>query len=77
MDHQRRPSVAERGVAIVAEIDVLIHYRKLRLAFGVHRKVVHVPGMRAVRILQAVLLAIRIECGPADLKSGASHLAFW
>ena len=55
-------------MTIAPKIDPFIHYRELRLALDVHRKVAHVTGMGSVRILKPVLLAIRIEMWTRRLK---------
>src|SRR5882724_9099768 len=44
MNHECRPPIAEQGVAVVAESDVLVHYLELGCALGAYSEVVHVAG---------------------------------
>src|SRR5882724_758046 len=55
-------------MAVVAESYVLVHDLDFGFAFGVYGKVVHVSGMMAFGILQAVLLSIRIKMWAGRLE---------
>jgi hypothetical protein len=68
VNHQCRSAIAEQGVAVVAESDVLVHYPELGCALGAYVEVVHVAGMVAFGILQAMLLALGIEVRSGRLE---------
>src|SRR6266852_2033403 len=69
-------AVAEERMAVLAERHVFIFGFEMRFAVSADREIGIVAVVVAFGILQSMLLAIGIEMGPADLKSGASHFAF-
>ena len=68
MNHQGRTAIAEQGMTVVAEGYVFVHNPEFSFAFGVYREVVHVAGMVAIGILQAVLLSVWIEVRTSRLE---------
>jgi hypothetical protein len=70
VNHQCRAAIAEQGVAVVAQGYILVYDLHVSSAFGVYREVVHVAGMVAFGILQAMLLSIRIEMRSRRLEVG-------
>src|SRR6266550_2769819 len=63
MDNQRRSAVAENRVAVGPPIHVSVHQMRFCLSVSVHREVLHVPRVVTFRILEPVLLVVRIEMG--------------
>src|SRR3954453_7699020 len=55
-------------MAVVAKSDIFVHYLELGRALGVYGEIVHVAGMVALRILQAMLLTLRIEMRASGLE---------
>lgn len=56
-----RSGIAEKRMAVVAKVYILVRERELRLTVSTHGEVGHVTGMATLGILQAVLLPVRIE----------------
>ena len=61
VNHQRRAAIAENRVAVIAHRDARRDHRRLRRAICGHREIRHVARVRAFRILQAMMLHVRIE----------------
>ena len=59
MNHERRAAIAEQRMTVVSESHVFVDNRELGAAFGVNSEVIHVAGVVAFRIFQAVLLSRR------------------
>jgi hypothetical protein len=55
-------------MAVVAEVDIIVHDVHFGSTLGIYREVVHVAGMVAFGILQAMLLSIRIEMRAGRLE---------
>ncbi len=68
MDDERGASIAEQGMAVAAERDVRVLPLEMRFAFGVDGKVWTVASVMALRILQSMLLTVRIEMRPRGLE---------
>jgi len=61
VNHQRRSTVTEERVAVRAEIDVFDRSPEMRVTLRVGGEVIQIAGVMAFRILQAMLLVVRIE----------------
>jgi len=55
---------------ILFQIDILIHDFRLGASVGFDQEILHIAGMWAIRILQAMLFVIRIEMGSCGLEVG-------
>jgi hypothetical protein len=74
MDYDRSAAVAEERVGAVAESYVCVLQFCICLAFGVYGEVVHVTGVVAVGIFQAVLLVFGIEVRAGRFEVGGLAL---
>src|SRR4030095_11642646 len=54
---------------ICAEVDSWIGYGRCCRTVCLHREVVHVSGVRTLRVLESMLFAVRIEMGAGGLES--------
>ncbi len=70
MDHQSCSAIAEHGMRAGDKTHVFVDDHKLGLAFLVDGEIVHVARVRAVGILQAVLLAVGVEVRAGGLEIG-------
>ena len=61
VNHQRRSTVAEDGMRIIAHRDARSVHGNLRRAIRRDRKIRHVARVRPFRILQSVMFAVGIE----------------
>ena len=61
-------------MAVAAEIHVLIVEIDRSFALGVDGEIVHVSGVVSVRVLQPMLLGVRIEVRPGGLEVGSFAL---
>jgi hypothetical protein len=68
VNHQGRSAVAERGVAVRAQIHAFVHDHQIRFPLGIHGEIVHVTGVGTVGILEAVLLAVGVEMGASRFE---------
>ncbi len=68
MDNQRRPPIAENGVAVISPVHISVDDPSLRLAVSVHGEVLHVASMMTFKILKSVLLVVGIEMRASRLE---------
>ena len=61
MNHQGGATITEQRVAVVPQGDIFVQHFELGAALRVHREIVHIAGMVAFGILQAMLFSIGIE----------------
>ncbi len=74
VDDDCSASIAEERVRAVAESYVAVFQARVGFAFHIDDEVVHVAGVVAFGILQAVLLALGIEMRPRGLEVGSVAL---
>jgi hypothetical protein len=70
VDDDRSAAVAEKRVSAFAESYVFVFHFQIGFAFGVYGEVVHVAGVMAFGILQAVLLGFGIEMRASRFEVG-------
>lgn len=68
MYDDRGSAIAEKRMTVAAKIHILTKQFHRRLALRINREVVHVAGVMPIRILQPVLLAIRIKVRPCRFE---------
>ena len=61
VDNDSRSPIAEKRMAVVAKVYILVCEHELRLTVSTNGEVGHVTGMVTLRILKAVLLPFWIE----------------
>src|SRR6476660_3339877 len=61
MNDQGGTAVAEKRVAVISESDIRVQHFQLGTPIRLHGEVVHIAGVMAFRILQAVLLSLGIK----------------
>ena len=74
MDHQRGAAVAEQRMGAVTESHLFILELGIGLALSIDGKVLHIPGVVAIGIVESVLLALGIEMPAGGLEVGAIAL---
>src|SRR5687767_10105130 len=68
MDNQGCAAVSEERTVIRSHVDVLIGHRRIRGSVFLHHEIIHVAGVRALRILQAVFFRVRIKMFSGSFK---------
>lgn len=68
VDYDGGSAVAEKRVSVIAEVYVLVGEADFGFSVGAYGEVGHVAGMVTIGIVEAVLLAIRIEMRACGFK---------
>ena len=76
VNDERSSSVAEEGMAVASEIYVFVFPLEVSFAVCADREVWIVPPWWPSGFSSPCFLPSGLKCGPADIKSGASHFAF-
>ena len=70
MNDQGGAAIAEKRVAVISESYIRVQHFQLGTPIGLHDEIVHITGVMAFRILQAVLLSLRIEMRAGRFEIG-------
>ena len=74
MNHQRRSAIAEYGMGVAPGVYVLVRNAGFGRPVGLDGEILHVARVMSFRILEAMLLPIRIEVSPGGFEIGTLTL---